>query len=550
MSIRWSTGFEDGYIRLAGGQDYAEGRVEIFHNGVWGTVCDDDWDINDAHVVCRQLCFPSATEALGSAHFGNGDGNIWMDNLGCSGDEANLFHCTFPGWGVHNCGHSEDAGVRCENGPNTGCKNADVEYALDHNASLSHQLGELFDSGRDCDLTISVVVDNNTVETICAHRVILSLNSNLQTSQPDINSLRLDVTYECREHANTVIRYFYTRKIQFTLPSVYCILNMASQWGLTELHNEAASIFRQFLPEDPTFQSPNSFYRYAVYTGDEALQEVSLRYLAWNCETLIQSQVWTSLPFDLVKALLSRSDLVVRNETAILSALERWAAAQSITTIPEVLLKLVRFPMIPAEDLYTLDSSRYHASKLQGFQFNALPFMPLISDVSEEENVYTSRIYTGPPWSFTFNFHIFKAHKDFGYYTLQGQTISTLTSDFQTPVHNGAYFAFHSIRWKTGVYSSDEECTTEGFTCSSLPAVSLKIEEKKNDLPSEMEGRIHYSNKLVVMCEGRYVFHVEEFAADDSGSLIFVPSGTEQVYPCHSDHFSYQVVVRPHYSTG
>lgn len=325
---------------------------------------------------------------------------------------------------------------------------------------------------------------------------------------------------------------------------------MASQWGLTELQNEAANLFRLFLPEDPTFQSLNSVYSYAVNTSDDALQEVCLRYLAWNCEVLIQSQVWTSLPFGLVKALLSRSDLVVHNETVVLSALKRWVAAQGHTAVPEELLKLVRFPMIPAEDLYTLDSSEYHASKLQGFQFNALPFRTLPSDLPEEQNICTSRIYTGPPWSITLNFHIFRGRKDFGHYTLQGKTLSTLTSDFQTPVHNSAYFALHSIRWKTGVYYSEEECTAEGFTCSSLPAVSLKIEEKKNDLPSELEERISYSNKLVVMCEGRYVFHVEEFNADDSGSLIFVPRGTDQIYPCHLDHFSYQVVVRPHCSTG
>ena len=99
-------------IRLVGG-GINSGRVEVYHNGQWGTVCDHGWDIDDAKVVCRQLGFPNASYAPHVAAYGQGSDLIWMDDVTCQGDEASLFACTHAGWGVHNCNHSEDASVVC-----------------------------------------------------------------------------------------------------------------------------------------------------------------------------------------------------------------------------------------------------------------------------------------------------------------------------------------------------------------------------------------------------------------------------------------------------
>ena len=101
-------------VRLADGS-YNEGRVEVYYNGAWGTVCDSGWDINDAHAVCRQLGFPVALNAYRKARYGQGTGRNVLDGVSCLGSESSLFSCNHRGLGNYYCGHSKDASVRCGN---------------------------------------------------------------------------------------------------------------------------------------------------------------------------------------------------------------------------------------------------------------------------------------------------------------------------------------------------------------------------------------------------------------------------------------------------
>uniref|UniRef100_W5L9H3 SRCR domain-containing protein n=1 Tax=Astyanax mexicanus TaxID=7994 RepID=W5L9H3_ASTMX len=107
----------DGTIRLMGGSDHCQGRVEIYYRGSWGTVCDDDWGMRDAEVVCQQLSCGNADSYTTNAYFGYGSGLIMLDNVNCNGHESQLANCYSLGWGIHNCGHHEDAGVICKDLP-------------------------------------------------------------------------------------------------------------------------------------------------------------------------------------------------------------------------------------------------------------------------------------------------------------------------------------------------------------------------------------------------------------------------------------------------
>ncbi|XP_077334376.1 lysyl oxidase homolog 3 isoform X4 [Lithobates pipiens] len=102
-------------FRLAGfPRKHNEGRIEVFYNQEWGTICDDDFTMENAHILCRHLGFTEATGWTHSAKYGKGIGRIWLDNVICSGSEKSIADCSSRGWGSTDCTHEEDAGVICK----------------------------------------------------------------------------------------------------------------------------------------------------------------------------------------------------------------------------------------------------------------------------------------------------------------------------------------------------------------------------------------------------------------------------------------------------
>ena len=97
-------------LRLANGTTPTEGRLEIFYQGEWGTVCDNDFESAEATVACRQLGFPYPGSVQS---FGPGVGTIVLDDVNCNGNEDSILDCYHKGLGKSNCRHSQDVGIIC-----------------------------------------------------------------------------------------------------------------------------------------------------------------------------------------------------------------------------------------------------------------------------------------------------------------------------------------------------------------------------------------------------------------------------------------------------
>eukprot|EP00057_Strongylocentrotus_purpuratus_P018205 XP_011672679.1 PREDICTED: scavenger receptor cysteine-rich domain superfamily protein [Strongylocentrotus purpuratus] len=100
-------------VRLMGGIYESEGRVEVFYDNQWGSICDSLWSIEDASVVCRQLNYSGADLALVAGQYGEGQDVVLFSNMECNGMESNLSTCKYDLVDVTHCDHSRDAGAVC-----------------------------------------------------------------------------------------------------------------------------------------------------------------------------------------------------------------------------------------------------------------------------------------------------------------------------------------------------------------------------------------------------------------------------------------------------
>ena len=102
---------EEGSLRVSS----TLGHLEIFHNGQWGTICDDQWKAENSKVACRQLGYRFVNRSF-TAEPLTGTSPIWMDDVQCIGTEESLVDCDRKAWGENNCQLTENIGVECFDG--------------------------------------------------------------------------------------------------------------------------------------------------------------------------------------------------------------------------------------------------------------------------------------------------------------------------------------------------------------------------------------------------------------------------------------------------
>uniref|UniRef100_A0A670ZUW1 protein-lysine 6-oxidase n=1 Tax=Pseudonaja textilis TaxID=8673 RepID=A0A670ZUW1_PSETE len=136
-------------VRLRAGAHIGEGRVEVLIGNHWGTVCDEGWNLPAASVVCRQLGYGTAREALSGAQLGQGLGPIHLTRVRCKGHERSLLDCRSQRAAQTGCRHDNDVAVRC-NVPQTDIRLAGGRTSQEGVVEVRMPRGSAFHWGAVC----------------------------------------------------------------------------------------------------------------------------------------------------------------------------------------------------------------------------------------------------------------------------------------------------------------------------------------------------------------------------------------------------------------
>ncbi|XP_004374429.1 galectin-3-binding protein [Trichechus manatus latirostris] len=281
-------------------------------------------------------------------------------------------------------------------------------------------------------------------------------------------------------------------------------------------------------------------------------------------------------PLALLRTLLSRSELAVSSELALLKAVGAWGWENRAShEVIAGLLEEIRFPMMLPMDLFELQFNMslfrdheplFRKKVLQALEFHTVPLRLLAQyrGLNFSEDTYRPRLYMAPTWSASVSGNIQNSwlaeksrrsgfHSEYSYNTAYTQAPSDYRyhsyRSFQTPQHPS--FLFHNmfLSWSLSYLPTVQSCWNYGFSCSSdeVPALGLT----RSGYPDPAIG---YENKALMLCSGSFVAAVTDFRGQKTpipNTLSTNGSSNASLFSCPTGSFSsFYAVIRPFYLTN
>ena len=104
----------EGSVRLTGGALDNEGRLEVFFDGEWGSVCNRNWGRWSGSVACKDLGYESLVKVTGTSQYNNAENiPIWLNGVQCAKNDRRIRDCAHEPVGYQPCSHDEDVGLIC-----------------------------------------------------------------------------------------------------------------------------------------------------------------------------------------------------------------------------------------------------------------------------------------------------------------------------------------------------------------------------------------------------------------------------------------------------
>ncbi|XP_066242893.1 BTB/POZ domain-containing protein 17 isoform X1 [Saccopteryx leptura] len=283
-----------------------------------------------------------------------------------------------------------------------------VGTSINHSQMMLQRLQELLRHGNASDMVLRVqAAGTDEVRVFHVHRLLLGLHSDLfRELLSNQSEVVLQESRDCAAVFDKFIRYLYCGELTVLLAQAIPLHRLATKYGVASLQRGVADYMRAHLAggAGPAV----GWYHYAVSTGDEALRQSCLQFLAWNLSTVAGSAEWGAVSPELLAQLLPRSDLVLQDELELFHALEAWLGrARPPPEVAERALRAIRYPMIPPAQLFQLQTRSAALARhgqavadllLQAYQFHAASPLHYAKFFDVNGSAFLPRNYLAPAW--------------------------------------------------------------------------------------------------------------------------------------------------------